>query len=162
MPDHPPCAWLTCRCRPPSQPDQLTLRGIGRRRASSRKRSFACYSWGEGRQRCLCASRNVVDRSLRGEAVIRRIAAAAAAAGVIALGVAVPSASASAQALSCRTSTGSTGGWAECTGSGTWRVVSDCWGPTRRLVTRAAAIVSIINPSVGSDFGGDGARHHPQ
>ena len=32
----------------------------------------------------------------------------------------------SAAALSCITSHGSTGGWAECTGSGEWRAKSQC------------------------------------
>lgn len=31
-----------------------------------------------------------------------------------------------AQALSCKTSAGSTGGWAECTGSGEWRAKAVC------------------------------------
>lgn len=31
-----------------------------------------------------------------------------------------------AQALSCKTSAGSTGGWAECTGSGKWRGKAVC------------------------------------
>lgn len=44
------------------------------------------------------------------------------------LGVTIPSASAGTQALSCKTSVGSTGGWAECKGAGTWRVVSICTG----------------------------------
>ncbi|MCZ9343144.1 hypothetical protein NGM37_35835, partial [Streptomyces sp. TRM76130] len=30
------------------------------------------------------------------------------------------------QALSCKTSAGSTGGWAECTGSGKWRAKAVC------------------------------------
>lgn len=33
---------------------------------------------------------------------------------------------AGAQALSCKTSAGSTGGWAECTGSGQWRAKAVC------------------------------------
>lgn len=41
-------------------------------------------------------------------------------------GLTVPAATAAPQALSCTTGVGSTGGWAECTGSGTWRVVSIC------------------------------------
>lgn len=84
--------------------------------------------------------------------MIRRIAAAAAAAGVIALGVAVPSASASAQALSCRTSTGSTGGWAECTGSGTWRVVSDCWGENDKFTTWITTRVKTRQYAVDCQF----------
>ncbi|MFG3353791.1 hypothetical protein [Streptomyces sp. NPDC048001] len=52
---------------------------------------------------------------------------AAAVIGATALfGLTVPTATAAPQALSCKTSVGSTGGWAECTGSGTWRVVSIC------------------------------------
>ncbi|WP_103528906.1 hypothetical protein [Streptomyces sp. SM12] len=38
----------------------------------------------------------------------------------------------SAAALSCITSHGSTGGWAECTGSGEWRAKSQCnWEPDK-------------------------------
>ncbi|MEU7023820.1 hypothetical protein ABZ990_24610 [Streptomyces sp. NPDC046203] len=33
---------------------------------------------------------------------------------------------AGAQALSCKTSAGNTGGWAECTGSGQWRAKAVC------------------------------------
>lgn len=58
--------------------------------------------------------------------MFRRIAATTVAAGIAALGVSVPTAAAAPQALSCKTSVGSTGGWAECTGSGTWRVKSVC------------------------------------
>jgi hypothetical protein len=42
------------------------------------------------------------------------------------LGLTVPTATAAPQALSCKTSVGDTGGWAECTGTGTWRVRSVC------------------------------------
>ncbi|MCH0540378.1 hypothetical protein I3F58_12520 [Streptomyces sp. MUM 203J] len=55
----------------------------------------------------------------------RRIAAAVVGATAL-LGLSVPNASAGEQALSCKTSVGNTGGWAECTGSGTWRVLSIC------------------------------------
>ncbi len=52
---------------------------------------------------------------------------AAAVIGATALfGLTVPTATAAPQALSCKTSVGDTGGWAECTGSGTWRVRSVC------------------------------------
>lgn len=63
---------------------------------------------------------------------MRKQAMAMAFAGAIAvMGVSAPSASAGPQALSCNTSVGDTGGWAECTGSGTWRVRSVCsWTDT--------------------------------
>ncbi|WP_033211138.1 hypothetical protein [Streptomyces bikiniensis] len=56
---------------------------------------------------------------------MRRISAIAIGATAL-LGLAIPPASAGEQALSCKTSVGDTGGWAECTGSGTWRVKSVC------------------------------------
>ncbi|MFK0226647.1 hypothetical protein ACIQUL_12870 [Streptomyces sp. NPDC090303] len=55
----------------------------------------------------------------------RRIGAIAIGATAL-LGLSIPTASAGPQALSCKTSKGNTGGWAECTGSGTWRVLSIC------------------------------------
>ncbi|MFK0226648.1 hypothetical protein ACIQUL_12875 [Streptomyces sp. NPDC090303] len=55
----------------------------------------------------------------------RRIGAIAIGATAL-LGLSIPTASAGPQALSCTTSVGDTGGWAECTGSGTWRVKSVC------------------------------------
>ncbi|GGX29499.1 hypothetical protein GCM10010353_50980 [Streptomyces chryseus] len=51
------------------------------------------------------------------------------------LGLSVPSATAAPQALSCKTSVGDTGGWAECTGSGKWRVVSICNNQQDRRTT---------------------------
>ncbi|MEV6961946.1 hypothetical protein AB0M97_22710 [Streptomyces sp. NPDC051207] len=58
---------------------------------------------------------------------LNRRGIAAAVIGATALfGLTVPAATAAPQALSCKTSVGDTGGWAECIGSGTWRVVSIC------------------------------------
>ncbi|MCE7082943.1 hypothetical protein [Streptomyces sp. ST2-7A] len=45
------------------------------------------------------------------------------------------SAEVSAQALSCVTSAGSTGGWAECTGSGRWRAKADCVGESDKYTS---------------------------
>ncbi|MFJ2438901.1 hypothetical protein ACIOWG_00205 [Streptomyces sp. NPDC087658] len=57
----------------------------------------------------------------------RRLFASALVAGVtFACLATAPAAVAAPPALSCTTSVGSTGGWAECTGSGTWRVKSVC------------------------------------
>lgn len=60
---------------------------------------------------------------------LQRSVAAVGFGAVAALGLVAPTAvagEASAQALSCKTSVGDTGGWAECTGSGQWRTVSIC------------------------------------
>ncbi|GGX29492.1 hypothetical protein GCM10010353_50970 [Streptomyces chryseus] len=56
----------------------------------------------------------------------RRSVTAALVGATALLGLSVPSATAAPQALSCKTSVGDTGGWAECTGTGTWRVRSVC------------------------------------
>ncbi|MFJ2438900.1 hypothetical protein ACIOWG_00200 [Streptomyces sp. NPDC087658] len=66
----------------------------------------------------------------------RRLFASALVAGVTFAGLATaPAAVAAPPALSCTTSVGSTGGWAECTGSGTWRVVSQCTGEVNKYTT---------------------------
>ncbi|UNO42412.1 hypothetical protein [Streptomyces sp. MST-110588] len=57
--------------------------------------------------------------------------AAVLAAAILSIGAAAPAMASSSVAaggsnLKCRTSFGNTGGWVECTGSGTWRAVADC------------------------------------
>ncbi|GED87007.1 hypothetical protein ACIQMV_13130 [Streptomyces sp. NPDC091412] len=54
------------------------------------------------------------------------IGAALAGAALLFGATSASAAEAGAQALSCKTSAGNTGGWAECTGSGVWRAKAVC------------------------------------
>jgi hypothetical protein len=55
-----------------------------------------------------------------------RITAVLASAALALAAASAVASEAGASALSCKTSAGSTGGWAECTGSGKWRALAVC------------------------------------